>query len=89
MTLDEMKEVAIHLLRLQKEENDGRGISCVRSIAHHLDHGDFESAINVRLLEGDKTRSYPKVEKELTRIFGCRLHSIKDCNNWLCKEVSK
>lgn len=85
MTPAEMLLHANHLDQLQKVENDGRGIACVRSIIHYLRLGDWSSALNVRRTEGDKTRAYPKVERELTQIFGCLLHAKYNCGDWLCR----
>ena len=81
MTPEEMSLTAARLDQLQSVENDGRGISCVRAIVHYLRRGELSSAIAIRRIEGDKTRSYPKVEKALTEIFGCRMHAVKDCEN--------
>jgi hypothetical protein len=74
------------LWQLQSQENDGRGIRCVQDICFYLFHGDFNKALAVRQLDGDKTRSYPNVELLLTEIFGCRLHGVHNCNGWLCKQ---
>jgi len=78
------EEIADTLDELQAAENGERGISCVRSIVTYLRRGDFERAQNVRQIDGDKTRSYPKVEGYLTRVFGCRLHGNHNCIEWLC-----
>ena len=59
--------VASMLDRLQAEKNDGRGVSCVRSIVAFLKHGDVESAQAVLVNEGDKIRNYPDIEKFLNK----------------------
>lgn len=78
-------KVADELDALQAGKNDGRGISCVRTIIMYLRMGNITSAIAVRKIEGDKTRSYPDVEKYLDEVFGCRLHGVIGCDGWLCK----
>lgn len=77
------------LAQLQAVENNGRGISCVRSIVIYLRRGEWENAIAIRRLEGDKTRCYPKVEAALTKILGCRLHAAIHCSSWLCNEIRR
>ena len=64
---------------LQKKENEGRGISCVKAIVTYMLRGQFDLAAAVRKTEGDKTRNYPKVEEQLLSMFGCRLHGEKEC----------
>jgi hypothetical protein len=85
MTTNEMLLHANILEKLQQSENNGRGVNCVRTIVHYLRLGDYESALAVRRNEGDKTRAYPKLEKELTAIFGCRAHAVRDCTGMFCK----
>lgn len=69
---------------LQATYNQGRGITCVKTIIVYLRRNELEHATSIRRLEGDKTRSYPDVEKMLTELFGCRLHSKQNCTDWLC-----
>tara|TARA_Y100000310_G_C20626084_1_gene785970 strand:+ start:489 stop:737 length:249 start_codon:yes stop_codon:yes gene_type:complete len=69
---------------LQQKENDGRGIECVRHIIFYLRREDVNSAQTVRYHEGDKTIAHPDVEKKLCAMFGCRLHGVHGCKNWLC-----
>lgn len=85
MTPEEMRAAADILNVLQQKENDGRGIRCVQAICTYLCREDESSARNVRQLDGDKTRSYPVVEYELYRIFGCRIHGIHDCKTSYCR----
>lgn len=80
------QEAADLLNKLQAEENDGRGITCVRNIIAYLRQDDYDGALAVRQYEGDKTRSYPKVEKVLTEFFGCRAHGSLMCSSWICEE---
>ena len=79
--------VADELDALQAPKNDGRGISCVRTIVMYLRMGNITSAMAVRKIEGDKTRSYPDVEKYLDEVFGCRTHGVLGCDGWLCKGI--
>ena len=71
--------------RLQSLENDKRGITCVEHIISCLKRKDIETAFRIRQWDGDKTRAYPKVEKQLEKMFGCRLHGKKNCEGFLCK----
>ena len=50
---------------LQSQENDERGISCVRTIVSYLRMNDLESAKAVCLNESDKIRNYPDIVKKL------------------------
>lgn len=83
------KEQIDELDRLQAAHNDGRGISCVRSILIYLREGDIESAITIRCTEGDKIRQYKDVKDFLREMFGCRLHNKHNCDEWLCKELGE
>lgn len=74
-----MTKMADVLDALQAVENEGRGIRCVQAIVTYLRRGDFASAQNVRSIDGDKTRGYPKVEQALTEHLGCRLHLALGC----------
>jgi hypothetical protein len=76
------KSVADMLDELQQAE---KGISCVRAIIHYLRLGNYVSALAIRRTDGDKTRAYPKVEKKLIDIFGCRMHAAHDCPDDFCK----
>jgi hypothetical protein len=77
------KEIDI-LMELQEKVNPGMGISCVRSICMFLGKDDFNGARLIRQWDGDKTRSYPELEKQLTLIFGCRTHAVENCTDELC-----
>lgn len=84
---ESLPELIKKLAELQAAENSGRGISCVRSILTHLEHDDFAAAQTVRMVDGDKTRSYPAVEQLLYRIFGCRQHGQHDCKTQHCMSM--
>ena len=50
--------------RLQSLKNQGRGISCVRTIIHYLRRGQIDLAKNVYEVDGDKICAvYPDVDK--------------------------
>ena len=49
------------LFFLQENENDGRGISCIRSVIGCLRSGDKASALAVVNNEWDKISSYPRI----------------------------
>ena len=79
--------VADELDALQASKNEGRGVSCVRTMVMYLRMGNITSAIAVRMIEGDKTRSYPDIEKYLNEVFGCRLHGKINCEGDLCQSI--
>jgi len=87
MKQDEMNSAAAVLDTLQAKQNQGRGVSCVRDIVTFLRRGKFDEAQRIRQWDGDKTRSYPDIEKALTEIFGCRTHGVHNCRDWLCTET--
>lgn len=57
--------IALELDELQKKENDGNGVSCVRNALSYLKRGDFESARVVCSTDWDKIRNYPDLAKAL------------------------
>ena len=54
-------ELSLLLNILQAQQNDGRGVSCVRDICLYLDRDDLDSAKNVTATEWDKIRQYPDI----------------------------
>ena len=66
-----MEMLADKLDALQAEKNDGRGVSCVRTLIMYLRRGEIDTAKAVCLNESDKIRSYPDIqdvlEKELIK----------------------
>lgn len=78
---EEMLRIADELNQLQEKENDGRGITCVKSIVAYLRMGDLRSAVLIRQHDGDKTINYYDVENYLTEKFGCRTHGKINCTN--------
>ena len=77
------------LITLMGQENDGRGISCVSAIIVSLNRVEVEDAKRIYMNEGDKIRSYPKIQDWLYKHLGCRLHNNIDCQNTLCKDLKK
>jgi hypothetical protein len=50
---------------LQKKENNGNGVSCVKSALVYLRMGDVETARAVCTTDWDKIREYPDLAKSL------------------------
>jgi len=73
------------LERLERTVNGEVGVACVRAILVHLRRGQYDLAQNIRCVDGDKTRQYPELEPVLYRLFGCRLHGVKDCGDEWCE----
>jgi hypothetical protein len=83
-----VKQKHVEELRLAANaENNGRGISCVRSMLQALDRGDIETARIIFGNEGDKVRQYPRVDVLLRDILGCRMHGENDCEDSLCASL--
>jgi hypothetical protein len=53
------------LYALQCPKNEGRGVSCVRSIVSEISRGDTEGAKTITSIEWDKIRSYPDIAQWL------------------------
>ncbi len=62
--------IAQELDELQKKENDGRGVSCVRGIVASLHTGDVVSARAEFQLDTDKIRNYPEIDAFLEEVLG-------------------
>ena len=58
---DQDIELASRLDSLQRDANDGRGISAVRTVASLLNSGNREAASAAISSEWDKISSYPEV----------------------------
>lgn len=65
--IDEAKELADTLDALQAKANDGRGVSCVRTVIHSLRRGDYSGARACINNESDKIRSHEKIVAVLER----------------------
>lgn len=61
------KAIADTLDQMQKLENCGRGIDCVRTLIIYLNKGDFNGACAVARNEWDKISSYPEISKFLIK----------------------
>ncbi len=66
------------------QENGGRGIKTVRTMVKYLRLGEAELAKYVHHWDGDKTRAYPKIEKLIQDLLGCREHHVVKCRDSLC-----
>jgi hypothetical protein len=66
-----LKETTLieELKALEQKQNEGRGVSCVRSIIFYIEKEDLSSANAVCFNEGDKLRSYPEIVKVLRKMF--------------------
>lgn len=73
------------LQRIEQGLNDGRGMQTVKAILRMLEQGLPDLAQSIRCVDGDKTRQYPELEPVLYRMFGCRAHGVKGCEEWPCE----
>jgi len=77
-------ELAAALIdREQAKCNDGRGVTCARSIIAYLNQGLLNHAKAVWFNDGDKLRQYPELERVVESALGCRLHGKQKC--LICK----
>jgi hypothetical protein len=58
-------QMADQLDELQSVANNGRGVSCVRTVITYLRRGDFDSAKAVIETEHDKIENYPEIVQVL------------------------
>lgn len=58
----DLDSLADQLDELQSQENNGRGVSCVKSVVAYLRTGDLEHAKQVCFWDHDKIINYPKVK---------------------------
>lgn len=65
--LADAEKLAEELDTLQAKENQGMGVSCVRSVAFHLRRGDFTGARAVANNESDKMRRFKDIVAVLER----------------------
>lgn len=65
--VDEAAKLADQLDALQAKANEGRGVSCVRSVVSYLRSGNYSSARAVVNNESDKIRSHDAVVQLLER----------------------
>lgn len=64
-TLEECEDLARDLEELQAKENDGRGVSCVRTLCVYLRRGDLRPAQALCHNEWDKIRNYPPLALQI------------------------
>ncbi len=72
------------LSALESVENEGRGINCVRDVISNLKRNNTIGARSIREWDGDKTRGYHRVENQLIKMFGCRMHGVDNCQVSVC-----
>jgi len=58
-------ELSYELTKLQENENDGRGVSCVRQVAAEILWGDYKGAKTIAHTDWDKIRNYPAIAQWL------------------------
>ena len=63
--IEDLAGFANELDTLQRVENDGRGVSCVRTLLVYLRRGDLQSARAVINNEFDKIRNYPALKAKI------------------------
>jgi hypothetical protein len=61
----DLKTIADELDQLQQQENNGRGVSCVRSVVDYLKAGQLDEAKRMCEWDHDKIRNYPKLVEYL------------------------
>lgn len=61
-TKEQMIQMAEELDVLQKDKNQGRGVSCVQHIVFELHKGNWESACAVATWDQDKIRNYEDID---------------------------
>lgn len=64
-SIENHRKLANQLNDLQNKENEGRGISCVKTIVTYLQNGDIETAKAICRNESDKINSYEDVKNFL------------------------
>ena len=60
-------EIAENLDLLQKDKNDGGGMTCVRDIIAFLKMGDIKNAKGIAMWDHDKIRNHPDIEEFLEK----------------------
>jgi len=60
-----LTQLADQLDQIQSKENEGRGVTCVRDIVHHLRQENIEDAKAICWNEYDKIRNYPDIQEFL------------------------
>lgn len=83
MTNEKMAEL---LFKLQENENNGRGVSCVRDVVSCLIRDDIKGANQIWSWDGDKIAAHPRIKLFLIGSLGCRMHGNIKCQNSGCKK---
>jgi hypothetical protein len=63
--LEQYSVLANQLDDLQRNENEGRGVSCVKSIVLHINRGEIEAAKAFCFTDADKINNYPEIKQFL------------------------
>jgi hypothetical protein len=63
--LEDLEGFSNELDALQREENDGRGVSCIRTLLVYLRRGDLSAARAIINNEFDKIRNYPNIKDKI------------------------
>jgi hypothetical protein len=61
LELARLNRIADELDDLQKKENDGRGVGCVRDVVLFLRDGQLSEARKICIWDSDKIRNYPNL----------------------------
>jgi hypothetical protein len=73
--MERLQRLGAELQTLQAEKNDGRGVSCVRTVVTYLEMGKLDKAQAVCWNESDKMHSYPDIQKFIVEnVFGEEKH---------------
>ena len=67
MEQNPFSKLANKLDDLQKDKNDGRGVSCMQTLIFYLRQGDVRSAKAICWNEADKNVNYPDIRKVLQK----------------------
>lgn len=59
----DLNSLADQLDELQSQENNGRGVSCVKSVVAYLRVGDLDHARQICFHDHDKIINYPAIKK--------------------------
>lgn len=75
--------------KLQAPQNNGRGVSCIRSMITWLRRGDYRSARAVSSNEYDKIRGYPDIQLVIDHEFGDYIYKAETLRFTRCNECGK
>ena len=63
------KEISSNLFEMQQTKNQGRGVSCIRSVCAYLDLGKVEDAKLIIQHDWDKISNYGDIAKFLKNVM--------------------